>query len=133
MDIDLNIMNIVGSKNDSNVCKGCKTSLRSKRRIMELKKGKPRMFLEERMSNEISTAKYTMINFVPRTLLNSFSRVGNLFFLAISLIMLIDKQLSPFKNWIVIFPLGIFTFVYMCKEALLDYRRRKTDRMTNEQ
>jgi hypothetical protein len=45
--------------------------------------------------------------------------------------MLSDSQLTPFSNWIFIAPLIGFTLIYMLKEGILDYRRKKNDSNIN--
>ena len=64
-------------------------------------------------------------------LLYNFTRVGNLFFLAIGMIMLIDDKISPFYNWIVMFPLGVYTFIFLVKEGFFDISKGYHDHQVN--
>lgn len=50
-------------------------------------------------------------------------RWQNLFFFAISLIMLISPAHSPFLWWIIVLPLACNFLVYILKEYLLDLFR----------
>ena len=43
------------------------------------------------------------------------------------------NSFTELPSWIVVVPLSIFTFFYMLKEGVLDYRRRKNDASVNEQ
>lgn len=61
------------------------------------------------------------MTFLPITIFENFTRLSNIFFLAISLIMLIDHSLTPFYHWIMIFPMGFNIFIYMFKEIVLDF------------
>ena len=46
---------------------------------------------ERSQSNAISTTKYTMLTWLPLSLWNQFQRVANVYFLVISILMLIGK------------------------------------------
>jgi len=54
-------------------------------------------------------------------------RFGNLFLLAVSLIMLISPTLSPFYEWITIFPMGLGVVTYALGELILDTYKAKCD------
>lgn len=60
-------------------------------------------------------------------------RFGNLFLLAVSLIMLISPKLSPFYEWITIFPMGLGVVVYVLGELLLDSYKSKFDTKIDNQ
>ncbi|EGR30345.1 hypothetical protein IMG5_134350 [Ichthyophthirius multifiliis] len=65
---------------------------------MEIIKGRVISHLNENCSNKIRTSLYSGFSLIPKTLFKSFQKSANIFFLVISLIMLIRNDLSPFKN-----------------------------------
>ncbi|KAL4448656.1 hypothetical protein ABPG74_012745 [Tetrahymena malaccensis] len=83
-------------------------------------------------SNKISTRLYTKLSFLPVTLIQFFKKTGNLFFLAVSLVMLIRNSLSPFKSWILISPLIFYLIVFILKEGYYEYLRYKSDKCWND-
>ncbi|GAA0140956.1 primary active transporter [Lithospermum erythrorhizon] len=80
-------------------------------------------------SNYISTTKYNIITFLPKALLEQFTRVANMYFLAAALLSLTD--LSPFSAESMIAPLVLVVGVSMAKEALEDWRRFIQDMKVN--
>lgn len=90
------------------------------RRVIELQRGKS-MEIEDFDANAITTAKYNMFTFFPKTMLNFFFRLGNLFFLVISIIMLSNSSVNPFNRWMTALPLAFFALIYMIKEIAIDY------------
>ncbi|EAS02708.2 adenylate/guanylate cyclase domain protein (macronuclear) [Tetrahymena thermophila SB210] len=83
-------------------------------------------------SNKISTRLYTKFSFLPITLIQFFKKTGNLFFLAVSLVMLIRNSLSPFKSWILISPLIFYLIVFILKEGYYEYLRYQSDKCWND-
>lgn len=92
---------------------------------------------ERSQSNSISTTKYTLLTWLPLSLWNQFQRVANVYFLVISILMLIGKYaptifqtpLDPYST--------IVTFVFVLgvtcvKEASEDLNRYNSDKYENE-
>lgn len=80
-------------------------------------------------NNTISTTKYNILTWFPKSLLMQFKRIANLYFLLITLLTLMP--FSP-KNPIA----QVFTFVIvliftMIKEAYEDWKRYKQDNEIN--
>mmetsp|Transcript_7266 Transcript_7266/g.6566 ORF Transcript_7266/g.6566 Transcript_7266/m.6566 type:complete len:121 (+) Transcript_7266:44-406(+) len=87
--------------------------------LIELRKGNAVIYREGR-NNKIRTTKTQIFLLIPYTMMESLLRVGNIFYLIISLIMLANDDLSPYLHWIMIFPLGIYTLVYIIKEIAIE-------------
>ena len=73
-------------------------------------------------NNNISTAKYNLLTFVPKFLFEQFSRYANLFFLFISIIQQIPG-VSPTGQWTTITPLSVVLAVTAIKELIEDWVR----------
>ncbi|CAD8103907.1 unnamed protein product [Paramecium primaurelia] len=100
---------------------------------MELHKGNVQLLSVAQNKNIFNTRKYTLLNFLPKTLFTGLVRFGNIYLLGISLIMLIDPSLSPFYRWITIFPIGLSVLFYVIIEFILDIRRQSYDHKINMQ
>ena len=87
--------------------------------------------------NSVSTGKYTLLTFIPKCLLEQFRRVGNLYFLLISVLMLIGTYSSlfdsPLTPWSTLLTLIIVLSISMGKEAVEDLKRHRADNITNKQ
>lgn len=85
--------------------------------------------------NSITTAKYNIFTFLPRALFEQFRRVANLYFLLISILMLLgtytDLYSTPLAPWSTLFPLLVVLAITMMKEGLEDIKRHKADAVTN--
>lgn len=80
--------------------------------------------------NSISTAKYGLLTFVPKFLIEQFSRYANLFFLFTAIIQQIPG-VSPTGRFTTIVPLAVVLLATAVKELLEDHRRHLADRETN--
>lgn len=76
--------------------------------------------------NHVSTAKYNAITFLPKFLLEQFSKYANLFFLFTAVLQQIPN-ISPTSRYTTIVPLIIVLIVAAIKEAVEDWRRRQSD------
>lgn len=81
-------------------------------------------------SNAVSTTKYTIPTFLPKTLYEQFQRRANLYFLLISILQMATPY-SPTVKYATLVPLTLVLSLVALKEALEDYRRFLTDRETN--
>ena len=80
-------------------------------------------------NNKTTTTKYTIINFIPKSLLMQFRKVANIYFLVIT--VLTFCSFSPINPASMV---GTFIFVLTCtmiKEAFEDYRRYQQDEINN--
>ena len=92
-----------------------------------------RVFLLQRekfKSNQISTAKYNIVTFIPKFLYEQFRRYANIFFLCIGLLQQIPG-VSPTGRFVTIVPLFIILCLTAAKEVLEDLKRHKADRRVN--
>lgn len=83
-------------------------------------------------SNIVCTSKYTMFNFLAKSLFEQFRRVANFYFLIISLLQLCT-DLSPTNEYSTIGPLAIVLFATMVKEGMEDKLRHQQDYLVNHQ
>ncbi|KAG0459970.1 hypothetical protein HPP92_023098 [Vanilla planifolia] len=74
-------------------------------------------------SNEISTTKYTLVNFVSKSLFEQFRRVANIFFLVVAVVSF--SPLAPYRAVSIALPLFFVVSVTMAKEAVEDWRRKQ--------
>ena len=86
--------------------------------------------------NSITTSKYTMLTFLPRTLFEQFRRTANQYFLLISVLMLIGTYTplfySPLTAYSTIAPLVFILGVTAVKEGFEDLKRHQSDSRVNE-
>jgi len=88
------------------------------------------------MPNMISTTKYTWYTWLPKSLWEQFRRVANVYFLVISILMLIgtyatELYVSPLNPYSTV---GTFAFVLLItciKEGIEDLQRAKSDTFEN--
>ncbi|EPZ33774.1 P-type ATPase, cytoplasmic N domain-containing protein [Rozella allomycis CSF55] len=83
------------------------------------------------LSNAISTTKYTLLTFLPKFLSEQFSKYANVFFLVTSVIQQIDG-VSPTNKYSTLLPLVFVLSASGLKEAVEDWKRRKSDMEVNE-
>ncbi|KAI8466535.1 MAG: hypothetical protein J3K34DRAFT_524465 [Monoraphidium minutum] len=81
-------------------------------------------------SNELVTARYNALTFVPVNLYGQFRRVANMYFLALVCLQAIPG-LSPVPWWGTLFPLAVVLLVNGVKEAFDDYWRHVSDAQVN--
>ena len=81
-------------------------------------------------SNEISTAKYNFVTFLPKFLFEQFRRYANCFFLSIGLLQQIP-DISPTGRWVTLIPFLIIELVTALKEIFEDLQRHRQDDKTN--
>jgi phospholipid-transporting ATPase len=80
-------------------------------------------------NNRISTTKYNVFTWFPKSLVMQFKRIANIYFLLISI--LTTLSLSPKSPYSQIFTFIIVLLFSMIKEAIEDYRRYKMDNEIN--
>ncbi|KAG2485813.1 hypothetical protein HYH03_015523 [Edaphochlamys debaryana] len=80
----------------------------------------------EYASNEVKTAKYTWLTFLPVNLFEQFTRIANLYFLVIAILQLIPG-LAPTSWFTTVAPLVIVLAINAIKEIADDYYRHKQD------
>ena len=81
-------------------------------------------------SNYISTTKYNIITFLPKSLLLQFTRLPNIYFLFIAILQSIPA-ISPLTSITAILPLVFVLCVSMLRELFEDIERYKYDKLNN--
>ncbi|RHY73747.1 hypothetical protein DYB30_008729, partial [Aphanomyces astaci] len=81
-------------------------------------------------NNWVSTSKYTIVSFVPKTLFEFFRVIANMYFLFISIIQLASDW-SPTNKYTTAGPLLIVLIVSMIKQAIEDKKRHDADGIQN--
>jgi phospholipid-transporting ATPase len=82
------------------------------------------------VDNHVSTTKYNVATFLPKFLLEQFSKVANVFFLFTAGLQQIPG-LSPTNQYTTIAPLMVVLLISAIKELVEDYRRRQADTALN--
>lgn len=89
----------------------------------------------DRCDNKIKSARYTMLTFFPKAILEQFRRFANLYFLGVGFIMflgtytkLFDSAISP---WTTLGPLAFVISISLLVEGYSDYKRHLNDVETN--
>ncbi|CAK8565342.1 unnamed protein product [Lathyrus sativus] len=75
--------------------------------------------------NSVRSTKYTVANFLPKSLFEQFRRVANFYFLVTGILAF--TKLAPYTAVSAILPLCIITGATMVKEGVEDWRRKKQD------
>ena len=83
-------------------------------------------------NNSVVTSKYNLITFVPRSLFEQFRRIANVYFLVISVLMMLGTYTelfsSPLKPYSTIVPLVLVLMVTMVKDGAEDLKRHRSDK-----
>ncbi|KAI0881871.1 phospholipid-translocating P-type ATPase [Annulohypoxylon maeteangense] len=82
------------------------------------------------VDNHVSTAKYNVATFLPKFLIEQFSKFANVFFLFTAALQQIPN-LSPTNRYTTIGPLVAVLLVSAGKELVEDYRRKQADSALN--
>ncbi|XP_046673162.1 probable phospholipid-transporting ATPase IA isoform X3 [Homalodisca vitripennis] len=77
-------------------------------------------------TNQISTAKYSVVSFVPSFLFEQFRRYANCFFLFVALMQQIP-DVSPTGRYTTLVPLIFILLVSALKEIVEDFKRHRAD------
>lgn len=86
--------------------------------------------------NAIRTTKYTLLNWLPKSILEQFRRVANAYFLGISVLMILGSYatylfISPLDPFSTIATLTVILLITSCKEGYEDLLRRRSDKYEN--
>ncbi len=83
-------------------------------------------------TNKISTTKYNIITFIPKSLIIQFIKLSNVYFLFTAIIQSI-KIISPLTSFSAILPLIFVLLVSMIRELFEDLQRLKYDNLNNNE
>ncbi|CAN0870411.1 Putative phospholipid-transporting ATPase 9 [Linum grandiflorum] len=81
--------------------------------------------IRDYVDNYVSTAKYSLATFLPKSLFEQFRRVANFYFLVTGILSF--TPLAPFNTASNIIPLIIVIAATMVKEGIEDWRRKQQD------
>ncbi|KAJ9613371.1 drs2 neo1 protein [Cladophialophora chaetospira] len=81
-------------------------------------------------NNKIRSSRYTVWNFLPRQLIAQFSKLGNFYFLCVSIVQMIPS-VSTTGRYTTLIPLSIFVGISIWREGYDDFRRLRLDREEN--
>ncbi|KAM0908005.1 hypothetical protein ACQ4PT_015722 [Festuca glaucescens] len=79
--------------------------------------------------NEVSTTKYSLVTFLPKSLFEQFRRVANFYFLVSGALTL--TKLAPYSAVSALLPLFFVITATMVKEGVEDWRRKQQDHELN--
>uniref|UniRef100_A0A0E0AA16 Phospholipid-transporting ATPase n=1 Tax=Oryza glumipatula TaxID=40148 RepID=A0A0E0AA16_9ORYZ len=79
--------------------------------------------------NEVSTTKYSLVTFIPKSLFEQFRRVANFYFLVSGILAL--TPLAPYTAVSALLPLCVVIAATMAKEGIEDWRRKHQDHELN--
>lgn len=74
-------------------------------------------------SNSISTTKYNVFSFLPKSLFEQFRRVANMYFFVTACLSFTD--LAPYSSLSAVLPLAAVILATMIKELVEDMRRKQ--------
>ena len=81
-------------------------------------------------TNNVKTAKYTLVNFLPKNLYSQFHRVANFYFL----FLIVLQAIPAVSNWnagVAAIPLIVICGVTALKDAIEDWKRHQSDNKVN--
>ena len=88
------------------------------------------------LSNSVSTTKYTLISWLPVTIFEEFRRFANVYFLLISILMIVgtyvpEAYVSPLSPWSTLLTLLIVLLITSIKKGVEDLSRARSDKIEN--
>lgn len=98
-------------------------------RFIQLSKGCEQVFT----SNKVTTTRYSLLNFLPKSLLEQFYRRANVWFLLISILELSASNEDSDTAWSTISPLIFLVLMTLAKDGYLDWKRHRSDSELNSQ
>ena len=84
-------------------------------------------------SNKVTTARYTPLNFLPKSLFEQLYRRANVWFLLVSALQLSSANADPDTAWSTIAPLIFLLLLSLAKDAYLDWKQHRSDSELNSQ
>ncbi|KAJ2743090.1 hypothetical protein GGI20_004003 [Coemansia sp. BCRC 34301] len=82
-------------------------------------------------TNAITTSQYTLLNFLPKNLSRQFRRVANIYFLALTVLQLIN-YFAVGNRFLTVVPIILVLSITAIKDAYEDTQRHLSDRLFNE-
>ncbi|XP_018568743.1 probable phospholipid-transporting ATPase IA isoform X3 [Anoplophora glabripennis] len=104
------------------------TQANAEQRVIFINRAQPPV--HKFVNNRVSTAKYSILRFIPLFLFEQFRRWANVFFLMIALLQQIP-DVSPTGRYTTLVPLIFILSVSAIKEIIEDIKRHRADDETN--
>lgn len=86
--------------------------------------------------NSVVTSKYNAVTFIPRSLFEQFRRIANVYFLVITVLMMLGTYtslfVSPLAPFSTLVPLILVLGVTMIKDGAEDLKRHRSDKRVRE-
>jgi magnesium-transporting ATPase (P-type) len=82
-------------------------------------------------SNQIHTAKYTLLTFLPKNLFFQFTKLANIYFLVMMIFQTIPQISISGGLPTILMPLGFVVLTVMVKDIIEDWKRHKSDNIEN--
>lgn len=86
-------------------------------------------------ANVIVSSRYNVLNFLPKSLLEQFRRLANVYFLVIGIIALIGQYTAAYQTAIepagILAPMMIVVFISVIKDGVEDVKRHQQDNAIN--
>lgn len=82
-------------------------------------------------NNKISTSKYSLMTFIPKNLLEQFSKMANMYFLIIGFLQIIKEISTSAGVPVTLFPLSFIMIISALKDLFEDLKRHKSDNEEN--
>ncbi|KAG0052855.1 hypothetical protein BGZ83_002063 [Gryganskiella cystojenkinii] len=84
------------------------------------------------VSNSVTTARYTLWDFLPKQLYAQFSKIANVYFLFVASLQMVPSW-SPTGQYTTLVPLLVFLSIAIAHEGYDDWRRHRQDSGENNQ
>ena len=87
--------------------------------------------------NVVISSRYTLFNFLPKSLLEQFRRLANVYFLVIGMIAVIGTYTSYYETAVepvgILMPMIIVVLISVIKDGIEDIKRHRADYIVNSQ
>lgn len=87
--------------------------------------------LKSYRNNQINTSKYNFLTFLPKNLIEQFTKLANFYFLIIGFLQTFHEISSSGGVPVILFPLTIIIIVSGAKDLFEDLKRRRSDNQEN--
>mmetsp|Transcript_74555 Transcript_74555/g.132167 ORF Transcript_74555/g.132167 Transcript_74555/m.132167 type:complete len:1134 (-) Transcript_74555:161-3562(-) len=84
------------------------------------------------VTNRVITSHYTMLNFVPKNLMEQFSKAANNYFLFLATLQCLPRVTTTGQIPSIALPIIVILSMNAIKDGIEDYRRHKSDKEENE-
>ena len=86
----------------------------------------------KQLSNKIKTSKYSVVSFLPKNLVNQFSKLPNVYFLLIGFLQMVPSITTSNGVPVILGPLAFILLVTALKDLFEDLKRYSQDNAENQ-